>query len=466
MKLLSLFRRPVPVALAAIGACLLHYQMTEPIYEGEAGLQVSASSPFLGDEEQNFPEAIPPEVLTLAMKSLDAQQTKAGAELFDVEKISQNTQVTLGELDNSIELHYLTNNQEEAILVLNTVSDAYIELSREIQSSEALPKLRELREQKSVLREKIETEQQNVAEISLDLKENQPSASDQAITLAKLEVFSAQLAEIKSKRLKAETRYREAVSELEAGTTVNLIASQLSAGPAKDIVQSVLNHAGLAEKLKKVRATKRNLLQIYGSRHPRIIEITARERDLSEQIESTGEGVSLIEPATAYTPARTDPKSLLLNSLERDLRRDQEEEMDLQEQLDLEQAHLTRQAELKDQLQQAQLAVVASQTQLHDISAKLEQTGKRHRAMASIITPAVISEDPVSPRLSHHLFWGVLSAAFLVVLVRWAFRDLDYEMAPVTPVASENEPQPLPPLHARRLMRLAKLKKKQAGSVD
>ena len=74
--------------------------------------------------------------------------------------------------------------------------------------------------------------------------------------------------------------------------------------------------------------------------------------------------------------------------------------------------------------------MAASKTELDGVSAKLKQTEKRHRALAAIIVPAAISADPVSPRLSQHLTWGFLSAAFMVVLTRWAFRDLDYEKAP------------------------------------
>ena len=110
--------------------------------------------------------------------------------------------------------------------MLNAVSDAYVELSREVTSSEAVPPTEEnARTAKRIARANQIRARASSPGFPVNSKKAAPTESGEAVTQAMLEAYSAQLATVKSKRLKAETSYREAAHELESGSAVNLVAA-------------------------------------------------------------------------------------------------------------------------------------------------------------------------------------------------------------------------------------------------
>lgn len=458
MKLLSLLRRPIPAALVAFGACLLHYWLTSPVYEAAVTLEVPPSASAENGEE-DAPKQIPADIFELAIEIIDSERAKAGEPLVNIESLAKGMTIASGEEVNHVKIGYLSVDQTEATEVLGALAEAYIENSRELKSREALPLIKKLRQRAEDYQSKLEEHEVQLAALQEEISLDSTSPTSEASPQEWLKAFSTELAKVRSDRLRAEARYRDAANELQTGSPVRLVAAQLSSGPSKEIVQAVLSHADLVDELKQLRATKQQLSKVYGIRHPRMIELAERELTLTQQLNSTRETSSDVVTASAHESLDGDRRSLLLKSLELEWRRHLTAEEDMQEQYELQQATLARHGELRDRLQQAKQEESKLRELQKTVAAKLKQTHERYRARASVVMPPTVAQEPVSPSLSSHLIWGGLMTALLIMLTHWAFRDLGQAQQGILAGAASTEEVESPAtLKERRLARLAKLK--------
>jgi len=464
LNLWKIIRKPWTAAAATLGVCLIHYMTATTVLETTVNVK-----PHDQAVDTESVSEIPEAVFDYAFAALDAERTKAGKQLLDLDAVTQQLSISFDEDEQTLQLRCLTRNAAEAESILNALAKGYVENSRQLKSSVALPRIEQLQVDDTKTRQQLESDKTHIATLESQLDEELLSETAKLATAERLKAFSAQIVEAKADRLNAENSYREASQELETGSAVHLVAAQLSTGSAKEIIQAVMSHADLVDELRQLRQTEREYSQYYGVRHPRMIEIQSKQAELLRQIDDIPETNSGIQQiSTVDEPDEGDRRTLLLRSLAIDLRQKQTREDDLQDQWDLEQARLNRHSELQDRLQQAQLDAQADEKKLKAISAKIAATTSGHQAHASIIAPAATAAEPVSPSFIGHLLWGCLAAVAVFFLSRWAFQDLnkvtEVSMPPLRTTEETPETTVQPPLHARRLIRLAKLNRKQEAT--
>lgn len=464
LNLHKIIRKPWAAAIAVLGVCLIHYLTATTVLETTVNVKPH-DQPVDPESMSEIPEA----VFDHAFATLDAQRTKAGQPLLDLNAVTQQLSVSFDEDNQTLQLRCLSQNAGEAESILNALADGYVENSRKLKSSVALPRIEQLKEDNQETQQQLQTSTVTIAAIKNQMDEESLSETAQLASTERIKSFSAQIVEAKADRLDAENRYREASQELETGSAVHLVAAQLSTGSAKEIVQAVMSHADLVDELQQLRKTEREYSQYYGARHPRMIEIQSKQAELLRQIDDlseTGSGIQQI--STIDQPDDNDRRALLLRTLAMDLRQKQTREDDLQDQWDLEQARLTRHSELQDRLQQAQVETQTAEEKLKSIKAEIATTTAGHQAHATILAPAATATEPVSPSFWGHLLWGCLAAVAVGSLSRWAFKDLKQAAGnssiPSSSTTETSEISGQPPLYARRLMRLAKLNRNQEAT--
>ncbi|WP_145424847.1 hypothetical protein [Symmachiella dynata] len=464
LNLHKIIRKPWAAAIAVLGVCLIHYLTATTVLETTVNVKPH-DQPVDPKSMSEIPEA----VFDHAFAALDAQRTKAGKPLLDLNAVAQQLSVSFDEENQTLQLRCLSQDAGEAESILNALADGYVENSRKLKSSVALPRIEQLKQDNQETQQQLQTSKTTIAATKHQMDEESLSETAQLASMERIKSFSAQIVEAKADRLDAENRYHEASQELETGSAVNLVAAQLSTGSAKEIVQAVMSHADLVDELQQLRQTEREYSQYYGARHPRMIEIQSKQAELLRQIDDlseTGSGIQQI--STIDQPDQNDRRALLLKTLAMDLRQKQTREDDLQDQWDLEQARIIRHSELQDRLQQAQLETEAAEKKLESIKAEIATTTAGHQAHAMILAPAATATEPVSPSFWGHLLWGCLAAVAVGLLSRWAFKDLKQGTAssstPLSSTTETAETSTQPPLYARRLMRLAKLNRNQEAT--
>ncbi len=456
--IIAFLRRPWAAAVLAALACVIHYRSSPAIYETAAYLQMvdpaAEESHFSGDTTE-----IAEPVLAMAMERLDEQRSKAGKALLDVERVASQLHAQAAEQEGQWKIYYHSQDREDAEAILTAVADAYVETSRLLETREALPQIDRYRRRKNAFQRRLNQRQKHTARLQRMLTQDAVPENTRQATMQRLKAFSEQLAQAKADRLKAEARYREADRELQQGSSVTLVAAQLSTGSAKQIVQAVMSHAELLEQLQHVRESKLHLQRFYGARHPRMIEAAAREAELKNQLSEVADNHSGIQQAGGTLPSENDHGQLLLKSLALDLQQRQSLEADLQEQIDLEQAKLDRDAELRTQLADTEQEIAAVEADLQRTADSLDTVSSQHEARVSILEPVQMAADPVSPSLAAHFVWGCIAALLAALLSHWAFRDLRAPVAnTVRSTVASTKFRGEPSRWLRRLMQLARRK--------
>jgi len=452
-NMIQWLRHPGVAAALAILLCAIHYFASTNVYETTARVELSPEA-----FDKVAQPMLPADVIDIAYERLDVERAKAGLELLDVNAFAEDVIVDVKNEEHALELRYHSPDREIAEAILNALAAGYVENSRELKTSTVLPKLERLEFERQIAGQNARDSQQRISELEQEIADAQLNDSDEQATRERIKAFSKQLADVKTSRLEAEARYRQTSEELNAGSTVNLIAAQFTDESSKEIVQAVLSHAELQEALREVKKAKQDLSRYYGARHPRMLELAAKEVELTRQIHETNEPDSVIQQAGAIeeTP-ENDRRALLLKSLAFDLRRRHALEEELQDHLEIEQARLNHQALLAEQLETAKEQVQSAQQNITAIDEEMTATKQRHQSRAEIAVLAATGESPISPSFWWHAIIGGLAVGAAAWLYRWAMRELP-KPATAGPENEESDsPQQQKPLYARRLMRLARI---------
>lgn len=257
--------------------------------------------------------------------------------------------------------------------------------------------------------------------------EEETSDSNESIAL-KERVLALQRAitEARIERLRTEEELELVEANVIAGKKLEAIANQLPAGPIQDAVRHVDRQARLSSELKQVNTTLAQDSEIYGDKHPRLIDLRRRFERLLQDV---GGWEQLL--------AESSVRDQLMTSLEQVLELRRQRESDLQIQFELEQS------ELQDQTQMA-LSRLRTSDALKDLKAEITDT---QRALSDLNNPVatnfiVIRAPAVSSSLTvFERSWPWLAVIVVGLLFGWGVSQIprreklpDYESSHEVPL--------------------------------
>jgi hypothetical protein len=269
----------------------------------------------------------------------------------------------------------------------------------------------------------------------------------------KLKTLAAEVATATARRLEAENRYVQIRRDVESGIALDLLVPRLPDGKSKQLVEATLARMRATAEWDQLQIDRRRLAQVYGSRHPRVIETINRMSELQRTASSL-----------AHSPGENgaSPTDLLLKSLAADLQEQQAIEQDVQAQLELEREAQDERARLVAQLRDTVRQAAELQKELERITAPASVSAAKPipgRTLSAVVRPPELLPDPVRS-IRDSLIEGT-TATFVAWLgfaglMRWLRREREVQPRTVrrsVPVATIR-PTPLQERRAERILRL------------
>jgi hypothetical protein len=242
--------------------------------------------------------------------------------------------------------------------------------------------------------------EQGGAEPALELAATQ----DPAVVKERINALQRAATEARLERMRAEEELSLVGTEITAGKKLESVANQLSAGPIQDAVRQVDRQARLSIELRQVNTTLSNDSEIYGEKHPRLIELRRR---FDRLLQDVGGWEHLLADSAV--------REHLTESLEQVLEVRREREVDLQVQLELEQSELQDQAEVvltRSRTSGTLKKVAAEIAENHQALASLDKQLKSESVVAR--GPAVVVASTLIER-----GWPWLVVVFAGIFLGW-----------------------------------------------
>jgi len=298
-----------------------------------------------------------------------------------------------------VDVSFQAKNPALAVTIVNTLADAYINQNLET-------KLRAVQDAVRWLYNRIEEERKKVEKAEqalLQYKEQHSIVTDfssdvEKITAQKLAQLNTQVVEAESKRVEAETRYKQAIALVD---TPDML----------DSIPEVLNNELIRQiKSMEVELYKRmsELSKKYGHKHPKMVAIESELKTLNKRkAQEVSRVVNSLRNEYQVALARE-------NSLKSALAKQKKELLELNQKA-IEYGVLRRQAEGTRQMYELLIKRFKETSLTEDM-----RTGN-----IRIIDKAEVPKYPIKPRKRLNIFLAIILSLFIGIGLAFFFEYLD-----------------------------------------
>ena len=412
------------------GGALLHYNQSSRIYEAQACLTVS---------EENF--ALLSQIwlsdgknVSSGTASLSTQLLGATSDLIKERGLelvlSSPTESEVNELarcvsaniepqagQHEIRLSYATTHRADAVPAMQSIVEAGLNLYREHREAQPSSIAATLEADCKKLDEEIEKQRQVVEEMSGSQHAATPDESNRAVAFEKVKALGTASAEARRRRLEVENRLLQAQRDVKSGLPVELILSRMPESEAKPLIRQLLTKSQLQDELTRQKAEYQRLAVTFGHKHPRMVDMLARIKELHQQLES-------ILTAIPEGSVESSPATLLLRSLESELSENRAYEQDILDQLNEEKTALDRYSELQATAQTVGKEMLRLQLERERLQQRLTASRDDLTSAIAVTEAPKLLPEPTWPKLPYHLAAGtavgcILAGGGLWVLSRF-----------------------------------------------
>lgn len=432
MKHRKVYRIAVVATAFAVscGGAMLHYQRTPAMFEAQACLTVSDENfAPLAQIWLNSDQHASSGSATLSTQLLGATSDLIKERSLEL-ALSSPLESEVGELarcvsvniepqagQHEIRLAYATKHRTDAVPALQAVVEAGLNLYRNNREAQPSSITAALEADRVKLDDEVEKQRQIVDELSGSQHESTPDETNRAVAFEKVKALGTASAEARRRRLESENRLMQAQRDVKSGLPVELILSRMPESEAKPLIRQLLTKSQLTDELTRLKADYQRLAVTFGHKHPRMVEMIARIKELHQQLET-------ILTAIPEGSAESSPATLLLRSLESELSENRAYEQDILDQLAEEKTALDRYSELEASAQTAGKELIRLQQERDRLQQRLVAGREDLTQAVALIEPPKLLPEPTWPKLPYHLGAGaavgfVLACGGLWILSRF-----------------------------------------------
>lgn len=302
---------------------------------------------------------------------------------------------------DKVTVTYHSSSPAEALAALTAVVDTIREVRMPQRAgnhthADGRPtQLTILGERESNLADRIQELEASLAQQADALESLAISEADRIVLPEQMKRLGVNLAEARKNRLEAEHRLIQTRKDLAAGLPVDVLASRLPGNDGRDVLQKAFAPPQLAIELRNDQADYERLLQTYGRKHPRMLQLQQKINGLEARIAAKASGSEHEAGRGSGSPAE-----LLLRLLSADLEERSALESDLQEQFEAKKSTLDQQAGIAAAAERMQKELQTLRDERDSLRRKIVETRRQWQEhLTEVLVPPGIIEASGDSRL-------------------------------------------------------------------